>query len=211
MVNKIKRWRQRHLSGDPGYCRCFSYSCIMFLVPLGFNVPFVFKEWAELGGVFSYVLQMSLWPSVTKLCGSFIPSLWWAYLKSPSTFHNMYLLHLFVLFQCGSFLTLMPLCPQLFGVFWAAYSAASLLVGDEFKTKKPLLIYPIFLLYIYFLSLYTGVWLDEPPLLLWNFCGIGTWGRDFGGQQGVAGGFIPQYTREHGVTYILLNGSVFFK
>lgn len=47
---------------------------------------------------------------------------------------------------------------QLFGVFWAAYSAASLLVGDEFKTKKPLLIYPVFLLYIYFLSLYTGVW-----------------------------------------------------
>lgn len=46
---------------------------------------------------------------------------------------------------------------QLFGVFWAAYSAASLLVGDEFKTKKPLLIYPILLLYIYFLSLYTGV------------------------------------------------------
>ncbi|TWW77939.1 Protein YIPF4 YIP1 family member 4 [Takifugu flavidus] len=46
---------------------------------------------------------------------------------------------------------------KLFGVFWAAYSAASLLVGDEFKTKKPLLIYPVFLLYIYFLSLYTGV------------------------------------------------------
>ncbi|XP_078260774.1 protein YIPF4 [Rhinoraja longicauda] len=46
---------------------------------------------------------------------------------------------------------------KLFGVFWAAYSAASLLVGEEFKTKKPLLIYPIFLLYIYFLSLYTGV------------------------------------------------------
>lgn len=56
---------------------------------------------------------------------------------------------------------------QLFGVFWAAYSAASLLVGDEFKTKKPLLIYPIFLLYIYFLSLYTGVWLDE--MKLWTF------------------------------------------
>ena len=48
-------------------------------------------------------------------------------------------------------------CLQLCGVFWAAYSAASLLVGEEFKTKKPLLIYPIFLLYIYFLSLYTGV------------------------------------------------------
>ena len=59
---------------------------------------------------------------------------------------------------------------QLFGVFWAAYSAASLLVGDEFKTKKPLLIYPIFLLYIYFLSLYTGVWLGK--WLLWTFCWI---------------------------------------
>lgn len=47
---------------------------------------------------------------------------------------------------------------KLLGVFWAAYSAASLLVGEEFKTKKPLLVYPIFLLYIYFLSLYTGVW-----------------------------------------------------
>lgn len=59
------------------------------------------------------------------------------------------------------------LIPQLFGVFWAAYSAASLLVGDEFKTKKPLLIYPILLLYIYFLSLYTGVWLKE--LESWTF------------------------------------------
>lgn len=56
---------------------------------------------------------------------------------------------------------------QLFGVFWAAYSAASLLVGDEFKTKKPLLIYPILLLYIYFLSLYTGVWPKE--LESWTF------------------------------------------
>lgn len=59
------------------------------------------------------------------------------------------------------------LISQLFGVFWAAYSAASLLVGDEFKTKKPLLIYPIFLLYIYFLSLYTGVWPKE--LESWTF------------------------------------------
>lgn len=61
-------------------------------------------------------------------------------------FTNMLLLSFFIFFF------------KLFGVFWAAYSAASLLVGEEFKTKKPLLIYPIFLLYIYFLSLYTGVW-----------------------------------------------------
>ncbi|KAM6459053.1 protein YIPF4 [Liasis olivaceus] len=61
-----------------------------------------------------------------------------------------------VLLVVGSFEIVSTLI-KLFGVFWAAYSAASLLVGEEFKTKKPLLIYPIFLLYIYFLSLYTGV------------------------------------------------------
>eukprot|EP00062_Callorhinchus_milii_P013295 gi/632961242/ref/XP_007896647.1/ PREDICTED: protein YIPF4 [Callorhinchus milii] len=61
-----------------------------------------------------------------------------------------------VLLVVGSF-ELLSTVIKLFGVFWAAYSAASLLVGEEFKTKKPLLIYPIFLLYIYFLSLYTGV------------------------------------------------------
>ncbi|KFQ22768.1 Protein YIPF4, partial [Merops nubicus] len=61
-----------------------------------------------------------------------------------------------LLLVVGSFEVVSTLI-KLFGVFWAAYSAASLLVGEEFKTKKPLLIYPIFLLYIYFLSLYTGV------------------------------------------------------
>uniref|UniRef100_A0A8D1VPZ9 Protein YIPF n=1 Tax=Sus scrofa TaxID=9823 RepID=A0A8D1VPZ9_PIG len=61
-----------------------------------------------------------------------------------------------ILLVVGSF-ELVSTLIKLFGVFWAAYSAASLLVGEEFKTKKPLLIYPIFLLYIYFLSLYTGV------------------------------------------------------
>ncbi|KAL1783279.1 YIPF4 [Sigmodon hispidus] len=61
-----------------------------------------------------------------------------------------------ILLVVGSFEMVSTLI-KLFGVFWAAYSAASLLVGEEFKTKKPLLIYPIFLLYIYFLSLYTGV------------------------------------------------------
>jgi hypothetical protein len=46
---------------------------------------------------------------------------------------------------------------QLLGVVWASYSAGSLLVQEELKNKKPLLLYPIFLLYIYFFSLYTGV------------------------------------------------------
>ncbi|XP_038074630.1 protein YIPF4-like [Patiria miniata] len=43
------------------------------------------------------------------------------------------------------------------GVLWAAYSAGSLLIQDSLAHKKPLLIYPVLLLYIYFFSLYTGV------------------------------------------------------
>lgn len=45
---------------------------------------------------------------------------------------------------------------KLLGVVWAAYSAGSLLCVEELQEKKPLLFYPVFLLYIYFLSLYTG-------------------------------------------------------
>lgn len=45
---------------------------------------------------------------------------------------------------------------QFFGVLWAAYSAGSLLCVQELQQKRTLLLYPVFLLYIYFLSLYTG-------------------------------------------------------
>ncbi|XP_071161394.1 protein YIPF4-like [Mytilus edulis] len=45
---------------------------------------------------------------------------------------------------------------KLLGVMWAAYSAGSLLCVQELQHKRPLLLYPVFLLYIYFLSLYTG-------------------------------------------------------
>lgn len=40
---------------------------------------------------------------------------------------------------------------------WSTYSAATLLCSHELQHKKPLLLYPIFLLYIYFISLYSGV------------------------------------------------------
>ncbi len=46
---------------------------------------------------------------------------------------------------------------QITGVAWATYSAASLLVTEQYQTKKSLLAYPIFLLYVYFFSLFTGV------------------------------------------------------
>ncbi|XP_021370557.1 protein YIPF4-like [Mizuhopecten yessoensis] len=45
---------------------------------------------------------------------------------------------------------------KLCGVVWAAYSAGTLLCVQELQHKRPLLLYPVFLLYIYFLSLYTG-------------------------------------------------------
>jgi len=44
-----------------------------------------------------------------------------------------------------------------FGVVWAVYSAGTLLCMEELRQKRPLLLYPIFLLYVYFFSLYTGV------------------------------------------------------
>ncbi|VDO62514.1 unnamed protein product [Heligmosomoides polygyrus] len=44
-----------------------------------------------------------------------------------------------------------------FGVLWSVYSAGTLLCVDELQSKKPLLLYPVFLLYVYFFSLYSGV------------------------------------------------------
>ncbi|XP_076357485.1 protein YIPF4-like [Tachypleus tridentatus] len=43
------------------------------------------------------------------------------------------------------------------GVVWATYSAGSLLCVHELQNKRPLLLYPIFLLYVYFFSVYSGV------------------------------------------------------
>eukprot|EP00455_Lapot_gusevi_P044474 TRINITY_DN555_c0_g1_i1.p1 TRINITY_DN555_c0_g1~~TRINITY_DN555_c0_g1_i1.p1 ORF type:complete len:254 (-),score=69.13 TRINITY_DN555_c0_g1_i1:201-905(-) len=43
------------------------------------------------------------------------------------------------------------------GVVWASYSSGSLLIDPQFASKRPLLMYPIALLYIYFLSLHSGV------------------------------------------------------
>lgn len=46
---------------------------------------------------------------------------------------------------------------KLLGVTWATYSAGSLLCVQELQNKRPLLLYPVFLLYVYFFSLYSGV------------------------------------------------------
>ncbi|VDM98427.1 unnamed protein product [Thelazia callipaeda] len=44
-----------------------------------------------------------------------------------------------------------------FGILWSVYSAGTLLCVDELREKKSLLLYPVFLLYVYFFSLYSGV------------------------------------------------------
>ncbi|XP_067938957.1 protein YIPF4-like [Watersipora subatra] len=46
---------------------------------------------------------------------------------------------------------------KLLGVVWSTYSAGSLLCVEELQQKKVLLLYPLFLLFIYFFSLYSGV------------------------------------------------------
>uniref|UniRef100_A0A5S6QZ57 Protein YIPF n=1 Tax=Trichuris muris TaxID=70415 RepID=A0A5S6QZ57_TRIMR len=46
---------------------------------------------------------------------------------------------------------------KIFGILWAVYSAGTLLCSEELREKRLLLLYPIFLLYVYFFSLYTGV------------------------------------------------------
>merc|ERR1711935_65055 len=43
------------------------------------------------------------------------------------------------------------------GIIWASYSSSSLLISEEYHEKKPLLLYPIMLLFIYFMHLHTGV------------------------------------------------------
>jgi hypothetical protein len=46
---------------------------------------------------------------------------------------------------------------QTIGTLWATFSAASLLVTPEILHKRILVMYPILLLYIYFISLHSGV------------------------------------------------------
>ena len=52
-----------------------------------------------------------------------------------------------------------PLLPllQVLGVLWSTFSAGSLLAVEGLRNKKPLLLYPLFLVYVYFLSMYSGV------------------------------------------------------
>lgn len=52
------------------------------------------------------------------------------------------------------------------GVLWATYSAGSLLAQEELRNKKLLLLYPTFLVYVYFFSLYTGAQQSLTPCII---------------------------------------------
>ncbi|XP_023614379.1 protein YIPF4 isoform X3 [Myotis lucifugus] len=117
----------------------YKIRCVLMPMPsLGFNRQVV-RDNPDFWGPLAVVLFFSM----ISLYGQFRVVSW--------------IITIWIFGSLTIFLLARVLGGELFGVFWAAYSAASLLVGEEFKTKKPLLIYPIFLLYIYFLSLYTGV------------------------------------------------------
>ncbi|KAM6407274.1 protein YIPF4 isoform 3-T3 [Pluvialis apricaria] len=117
----------------------YKIRCVLMPMPsLGFNRQVV-RDNPDFWGPLAVVLFFSM----ISLYGQFKVVSW--------------IITIWIFGSLTIFLLARVLGGELFGVFWAAYSAASLLVGEEFKTKKPLLIYPIFLLYIYFLSLYTGV------------------------------------------------------
>ncbi|KAL6080531.1 Protein yipf4 [Balamuthia mandrillaris] len=46
---------------------------------------------------------------------------------------------------------------KMLGTVWSSFSASSLLTTDSLSKKQLMLAYPVFLLYIYFISLYSGV------------------------------------------------------
>uniref|UniRef100_A0A8C9AAC1 Yip1 domain family member 4 n=1 Tax=Prolemur simus TaxID=1328070 RepID=A0A8C9AAC1_PROSS len=131
----------------------YKIRCVLMPMPsLGFNRQVV-RDNPDFWGPLAVVLFFSM----ISLYGQFRVILKIKYILGVIGYSLLPLIVIApILLVVGSFEVVSTLI-KLFGVFWAAYSAASLLVGEEFKTKKPLLIYPIFLLYIYFLSLYTGV------------------------------------------------------
>ncbi|MBZ3871876.1 Protein YIPF4, partial [Sciurus carolinensis] len=117
----------------------YKIRCVLMPMPsLGFNRQVV-RDNPDFWGPLAVVLFFSM----ISLYGQFRVVSW--------------IITIWIFGSLTIFLLARVLGGELFGVFWAAYSAASLLVGEEFKIKKSLLIYPILLLYIYFLSLYTGV------------------------------------------------------
>lgn len=155
----------------------YKIRCVLFPLPqLGFERK-VLKDSPDFWGPLVIVLCYSLislwgqfkvvsWIITIWLCGSFIIFFLTRALGGEVSYSQCLgvigysLLPLIVTGLALPFLHQFPyFIPHTFkilGVIWASYSAGSLLVPDELNNKRSLLFYPIFLLFVYFFSLYTG-------------------------------------------------------
>lgn len=154
----------------------YKVRCVLFPLPqLGFQRT-VLKENPDFWGPLFVVLCYSLlslygqfkvvsWILTIWFCGSFIIFFLTRALGGEVTYSQCLgvigysLLPLIVTGLTLPVLNAIPYLPhiiKILGVIWACYSAGSLLASEELQLKRSLLLYPIFLLYVYFFSLYTG-------------------------------------------------------
>ncbi|XP_057316201.1 protein YIPF4-like [Hydractinia symbiolongicarpus] len=154
----------------------YKIRCVLFPLPqLGFERKVV-KENPDFWGPLIVVLCYSLlslygqfkvvsWIITIWFCGSFIIFCLTRALGGEVSYSQCLgvigysLLPLIVTGLSLPLLHQLPYVPAIFkilGVVWASYSAGSLLVPEELNNKRSLLFYPVFLLYVYFFSLYTG-------------------------------------------------------
>jgi len=154
----------------------YKIRCVLFPLPqLGFERK-VLKDSPDFWGPLVIVLCYSLislygqfkvvsWIITIWFCGSFVIFFLTRALGGEVSYSQCLgvigysLLPLIVTGLALPFLQQLPYLPNIFkilGVVWASYSAGSLLAPEELTTKRSLLFYPIFLLFIYFFSLYTG-------------------------------------------------------
>ncbi|XP_065661947.1 protein YIPF4 isoform X2 [Hydra vulgaris] len=155
----------------------YKVRCILFPLPqLGFERK-VLKENPDFWGPLIIVLCYSLlslygqfkvvsWIITIWFCGSFVIFFLTRALGGEVSFSQCLgvigysLLPLIVTGLALPFLhqlpTIFPIFFKVAGIVWSSYSAGSLLVPETLYTKRLLLLYPIFLLYVYFFSLYTG-------------------------------------------------------
>ncbi|XP_064621203.1 protein YIPF4-like [Lineus longissimus] len=154
----------------------YKVRCVLFPLPqLGFNRQIV-RDNPDFWGPLIVVLLYSLlslygqfkvvsWIITIWVCGSFIIYLLARALGGEVTYSQCLGVIGYSLLPLIITATMLPLVHsfvyigyliKLLGVIWASYSAGSLLCVQELQQKRPLLFYPVFLLYIYFFSLYTG-------------------------------------------------------
>lgn len=154
----------------------YKVRCVLFPLPqLGYNRQIV-RENADFWGPLLVVLLYSLvslygqfrvvsWILTIWICGSLLIFLLARVLGGEVNYSQclgvigyslLPLVILAIILPAVHHLHFTSLLLKIFGVIWATYSAGSLLCGQELQQKKVLLLYPILLLYIYFLSLYSG-------------------------------------------------------